>query len=178
MNQRSTMTAQKILNSYQVKELQRVFSEYGEVRNARTLAKKIGEERERSPIVTSEDLNQILLKYRIGDYQKYQSQVYQALRIEVNDEMGALEDALKGVVEVLKPGGRLVVLTYHSIEDRVVKKFIKTGNLEGKLEKDDFGRIIRPLSIINKKPILASAKELARNSRSRSAKLRIAEKGK
>jgi 16S rRNA (cytosine1402-N4)-methyltransferase len=172
------MTAQNILNSYQSKDLQRVFSEYGEVRNARTLAKKIVEERERSPIATSDELNLLLKKYRIGDFQKYQSQVYQALRIEVNDEMGALEDALKGVVQVLKPGGRLVVLTYHSIEDRIVKKFIKTGNPEGKLEKDDFGRIIRPLSIINKKPILASATELARNSRSRSAKLRIAEKVK
>jgi 16S rRNA (cytosine1402-N4)-methyltransferase len=178
MNQNSIMTAQKILNSYSAENLQQIFSAFGEVRNARSLARKIVEEREAHEFRTTVQLNSFLNKNRIGDFQKYQSQVYQALRIEVNDEIGALKSALDGVGEILKPGGRLVVMSYHSIEDRIVKNYIKTGNSEGLLEKDDYGKILKTLKSVNKKIILASDEEIRKNSRAKSAKMRIAEKVK
>lgn len=178
MNRNSGLNAQIILNSYSRDQLQDVFSRYGEVRNARSLADRIVEERERNEFRTTSQLNSFLNRNRIGDFQKYQSQVYQALRIEVNDEISALGEALEGIGELLKMNGRLVVLSYHSIEDRVVKNFIKSGNREGEIVKDDFGRTIKQFNSINKKIILASQEEIVRNSRAKSAKMRIAEKVK
>jgi len=111
-----------------------------------------------------------------GQRNRYLAQVFQALRIEVNDEMGALEDFFKSSYEILKPGGRFVILSYHSLEDRITKNFFKTGNIDGNVEKDFFGNIARPYKVITKKPVLPTQEEIRQNSRARSAKLRIAQK--
>jgi 16S rRNA (cytosine1402-N4)-methyltransferase len=176
MDNSQSLTALKIINQYSEGELVSVFSRYGEVRNSKTLAKAVVEKRRYADIQTSFQLNELLEKLKVGDRNKYFSQVYQALRIEVNDELSGLMDMLQSSYDLLKPGGRLVVMSYHSLEDRIVKNFLKTGNFEGEVEKDDFGNIYRPFKLINKKPITASGDELRRNPRSRSAKLRIAEK--
>ena len=176
MNQRAKLSAVNVLNDYSEKELIEIFSKYGEVRNAKTLASKVVSTRTANPFRTTFQLNAFLEKACIGDLQKYLSQVYQAIRIEVNDEMGALAEALNSSIEVLGENGRLVVMSYHSIEDRMVKNFMKYGNAEGKMIKDDYGNIYRPMKMVNKKVILASEEELKRNSRARSAKLRIATK--
>lgn len=176
MNVRSKKNAAHVLTEYSQDELQGIFSKYGEVRNSKTLAKAIVEQRILSKIKTTFELNAILEKFYIGHKPKYFAQVYQALRMEVNEEMKVLEEMLNGVYEVLKPGGRFVVLTFHSIEDRAVKNFFKTGNVNGVVVKDDFGNIDRPWKLVNKKVITASEDELSRNARAKSAKLRIAEK--
>lgn len=176
MNQRANLTAADLLNTVDEGRLVSILSEYGEVRNAKTLSSAIIKYRRVSPIKTTFDLNKILDANLIGLQYKYYSQVYQALRMEVNDEIGALGDMLKDGLEVLKPGGRFVVITFHSIEDRVVKNFFKSGNVEGHLIRDDFGRISRPFELVNKKVIEAQAQEQKINPRSRSAKMRIAEK--
>jgi len=176
MNVGSKMTAAQVLAGYGQDALQDILSKYGEVRNARTLAKAIVNQRLVSPIITTFDLNDLLAQHRIGPMPKYYAQVYQSLRMEVNEEIAVLEEMLKGCYEVLKPGGRMAVMTFHSIEDRVVKNFLKTGNVEGEVIKDDFGNIDRPWKLVNKKVITATAEELKSNSRAKSAKLRIAEK--
>lgn len=176
MNAEADLTAAILLQTYSEEALVNILSRYGEVRNSRTLAKALVNARKLSEIRTTYDLNRILDKHIMGPRMKYLSQVYQALRMEVNDEIGALEEMLSEGYELLKPGGRFVVITFHSIEDRVVKNFFKTGNFDGELEKDEFGHIFRPFTLVNKKVIMADSKEQKINVRSRSAKLRVAEK--
>ncbi len=169
-------TAADVLNAYTADDLQQVFSDYGEVRNARSLAAAIVQARDTNRFETVQDLLHIVNQFQFGNAMRYKAQVFQALRIEVNDEVGALDDALQASLSILKPQGRLVVLTYHSLEDRLVKNFMKTGNVKGIQIKDDYGNIARPLKPINKKPILPTEEEIKHNSRARSAKLRVAEK--
>lgn len=176
MNNAEELTAAIILKEYTQDDLQLLFSKFGEVRNSRTLAKEIVSERAKSPIKTTFQLNEILERLKFGTRPKYFAQVYQALRMEVNQEVQVLEEMLQGGLDVLEPGGRFVIMSYHSIEDRYVKNFFKSGNVDGKLIQDDFGHIDRPFKLINKKLIQASEEELKTNSRARSAKLRIAEK--
>ncbi|HFC00547.1 MAG TPA: 16S rRNA (cytosine(1402)-N(4))-methyltransferase RsmH [Phaeodactylibacter sp.] len=176
MNQQDEVNAKDILNSYAVEDLQKVFSQYGEVRNSKTLAEAIVKERQLKTIKTTNDFLQIVEPLVRGQWARYLSQVFQALRIEVNDEMGVLKTFLQEALEVLKPEGRLVIITYHSIEDRFVKKFLKSGNFEGVPDKDFYGNIYRPFKIITKKPILPSKEEIKRNPRARSASLRVGEK--
>lgn len=174
MNKQSPLDAKRVVATYTQQQLQEVFSKYGEVRNAKTLAQKIVQERKLKPVVSSRQLNDILDSAIVGPKLKYYSQVYQAIRMEVNDELGVLTDALHQAVDILKPGGRLVVISYHSLEDRLVKKLIKTGNVSGDQLKDDYGKIHRPLKAVNKQIILPTEEEMKRNNRARSAKLRIA----
>lgn len=174
MNQGTGNTAATILQEYGERELVRVFSELGEVRNSKTLAARIVEARRDHPLQTIGDLLALLEPLIKGQRLRYLSQVFQALRIEVNDEMGALEDFLMQSMEVLKPGGRLAIITYHSIEDRMVKRFMKAGNMSGEPEKDFYGNIHRPFELISRRAILPEKEELQRNPRSRSAKLRVA----
>ncbi len=176
MNESSKITAAEILNTYQEKELVRIFSEYGEVRNSKSLARKIVDLREVDDWVSTRQFNHFLERMRIGEIKKYFAQVYQALRIEVNDEMGALCQMLVEAEKYLAVGGRLVVLTYHSIEDRYVKRFLKTGNFTGEQIKDDFGNIERPFVKMGKQVVLPEQNEIKLNPRSRSAKLRVVEK--
>ena len=175
MNQTEGKTAGDILNNYTVAELQRVLGEYGEVRNARSLAQRIVEVRDTRPINTISDFIGIVEPLIFGKRPQYLAQVFQALRIEVNDEMGALHDFLNDTIKVLAPHGRLVIMAYHSLEDRPVKNFMRHGNVTDEPIKDDFGHISKPFKLIIKKPIEASPEELRINSRARSAKLRIAE---
>ena len=142
----------------------------------KTLAHAIVDERTRKPIKTINDFLNILGPLVRGNRNRYLAQVFQALRIEVNDEIGALKTFLESAKEVLKPGGRLVIISYHSLEDRLVKNFVKTGNFEGEVIKDFYGNIERPFKIITKKAILPSEEEIKRNPRARSAKMRVAEK--
>jgi len=176
MSQSGEKTASDILMNYREEDLWHMFGDYGEVRNSKTLARHIVESRARSPIKTVDDLVSVLEGCMMGDRHRYLSQVFQALRIEVNEEMESLKEMLRASLNVLKPGGRLVVLSYHSLEDRLVKYFMKNGTFDGEQIKDDFGKIHRPFQVITKKPELADADEIRQNSRSRSAKLRIAEK--
>lgn len=176
MNAESEVTAATVLNTYSESRLTDLLSRYGEVRNARTLAHGLVTAAAIAEIRTTSDLNRILDRHVMGPRQKYFSQVYQALRMEVNDEVGALCEMLTEGLKILKPGGRFVVITFHSIEDRIVKNFFKTGNTEGVVQKDDFGNISRPFRLINKNVVVANSEEQNRNVRSRSAKLRAAEK--
>ena len=176
MNQNDTKTAADILNQATAEELQRILGEYGEVRNARTVAQRLVEVRNTRPIRTIEDFVGILEPMIFGNRSKYLAQVFQALRISVNDEIGAIHDFLEDALAVLKPGGRLVTMSYHSLEDRPVKNFFKHGTFGDEPEKDDFGNFTRPFHILTKKPLEASAAEQRENPRSRSAKLRIASK--
>jgi 16S rRNA (cytosine1402-N4)-methyltransferase len=177
MNVQGAKTASDIVNSYTQEELEKVLELYGEVENYRRVAQLIVAARSVSPILTTDDLDGAIaaaLPSFAGH--KYLAKVYQALRIEVNQEMRSLEKFLDGATKSLKAGGRLVVITYHSLEDRMVKNFIKTGNVEGKEVKDVFGRSAAPLKAVNRKPILPAEDEIGNNTRARSAKLRIAEK--
>ena len=174
MNQQEPKTAATLLNTYPVEQLQRVLSEYGEVRNAKTLAQACVAAREQKPFRDINDLLQVVEPLVFGHKMQYLSQVFQALRIEVNDELGALRDLLKQSLDILKPDGKIVLISFHSAEDRLVKNFFKTGDFEGVPEKDFYGNIHRPFQVVTKKPIEASAEEVKRNIRSRSAKLRIA----
>jgi 16S rRNA (cytosine1402-N4)-methyltransferase len=177
MNQGSIRTAQQIVNEYREQDLHRIFGMYGEVRNARTLAHAIVAARVARPLRTVNDLREVAVKFALkGKENKYLAQVFQALRIEVNEEIDALKEMLRQAIEVLKSGGRLVMISYHSLEDRLVKNMIMKGNMEGEVEKDFYGNMIRPLQAVHKKPMQPTAEELNRNSRARSAKLRIAEK--
>lgn len=177
MNVQGGKTAADILNSYTQEELEKVLKIYGEVDNARRLAGLIVAARAKAAILTTDDLtNAIAAALPPFAEHKFLAKVYQALRIEVNDEMRSLEKFLSGASASLKQGGRLVVITYHSLEDRMVKNFIKCGNIEGRECKDTFGRLIAPLKAVNRKPIVPSDEEIESNTRARSAKLRIAEK--
>ena len=177
MNQRAQRTAADILNEYSESQLADLFYLYGELRNARKIAAAIIKNRNNGRIETTGDLMNIIKVFFERDREKKElAKVFQALRIEVNQEMQALKEMLAASAGLLKPGGRLSVLTYHSLEDRMVKNLIKTGNVEGHVEKDFFGNTNAPLKMVNKKVITASEEEQTRNPRSRSAKLRIAEK--
>lgn len=177
MNKRSGQTAADILNNYSEERLADVLYNYGEVKQSRRLAALIEKTRRDTPYRTTGDLvatcEQCLPRERS---KKELAKVFQALRIEVNHEMDALREMLEASVSVLKPGGRLVVITYHSLEDRMVKNFLRTGNIEGKVRQDLFGRVESPFRLVNKKPILPTEEELRRNPRSRSAKLRCAQR--
>ncbi len=177
MNAEGKLTAAEIVNTYPVEDLERILRLYGEVDQPRRAAGLIAAARDREEIRTTGDLDRALARILPkGAEHKVLAKVYQALRIEVNQEMRSLEKFLEGATASLKEGGRLVVITYHSLEDRMVKNFIKTGNVEGKEEKDMFGRTATPLEAVNRKPILPSENEIAGNTRARSAKLRIAER--
>ncbi|MBX2889554.1 MAG: 16S rRNA (cytosine(1402)-N(4))-methyltransferase RsmH [Saprospiraceae bacterium] len=176
MNTQDGQTAADVLNEYDADELQRVFSELGEVRNSKTLAQAAVRLREQKPFRTTGDLLELCGKNLMGERMRYLSQVFQALRMEVNDELGALEDLLKEAYEMLAPGGRLAIITFHSLEDRMVKHFLKTGNVAGEQEKDFYGNITRPFELVTKKPIEPSDEEISQNPRARSAKLRVGQK--
>lgn len=177
MNKRGGQTAADIINGYDEQRLADIFFLYGELKNARKIASALGKARIAKRIETTNDLMEATEKlFRQEREKKEMAKMFQALRIEVNHEMDALKDMLKGATELLAPGGRLSVITYHSLEDRMVKNIMKTGNVEGKMEKDFFGRTETPFKLINNKVIIPSEEEQERNPRSRSAKLRIAEK--
>ncbi len=176
MNRNAERTAAQVLNEYSAEQLQKMFGEYGEVRNSKTLANAIVEVRSTKPFESISDLMTICEANRMGERHKYLAQVFQAIRIEVNDELGALKILLQQSAEVLKSGGRLAVITFHSLEDRLVKNFMKHGNFDEEPVKDFFGNIEKKFKLITKKPVEASDTEKKENSRSRSAKLRVAEK--
>ena len=187
MNQQGGKTAADILNTYSEEDLARVLYIYGEMNNSRQIAKKIVKARGQKAIERTEDLVDLAIgngRWAIGENgeinipagaKKELAKLFQALRIEVNDEMGALREMLLAAKDLLKPGGRIAILTYHSLEDRIVKNFLRSGNLEGKIEKDFYGNILSPFKVIEK-GTTASAEEVERNPRARSAKLRVAEK--
>jgi len=176
MNVKSDLTAAKILNEYEEEQLIEVLRNYGELRNARKIARAIVLARAEAPIKTTFQLNALLKPFaKRGKENKFYAQVFQALRIEVNDELSVLKSFLEQAAEVLKPGGRLVVISYHSLEDRLVKNYIKKGKFFGELEKDFYGNPIRPLKDVNRKVIVPTEEEIERNNRARSARLRIAE---
>lgn len=177
MNQQSALTAATVVNEYEEKELLRIFRAYGEIKNAYRLTQEIMTERRNGKIKTTNDL--IAIGTRCAPKHKenrYLAQVFQAIRIEVNDEMGALEKLLEQTTEILKPEARLVVMSYHSLEDRLVKNYTKRGSLTGEIEKDFFGNVLKPFNEVVRHPIIPSDEEIERNSRARSAKLRIAER--
>ncbi len=177
MNQKADFTAKNIINEYSVEQLHKILGMYGEIQNARTAAQAIYTARLNKSIDTINDLKGILQKYAPrGKENKYFAQVFQALRIEVNQEMAVLEEFLQQTPEVLEEGGRLVVMSYHSLEDRLVKNFIRSGKFSGDVEKDFFGNDIKPLEAVNRKAIEASEEETQLNPRARSSKLRIAER--
>ena len=177
MDQQGKLKASDVINTYEEDDLIRVFSLYGEIKNARTLTNAILSFRSGKNIESSGELREIVTPYaRRGKENQYLAQVYQALRIEVNGELDALREMLEHTPGALAPKGRLVVMSYHSLEDRLVKYFINTGNFNGEQVKDFYGNLQRPLTPVNRKPITASIDELAANNRARSAKLRIAEK--
>ena len=194
MNQSGGRTAADILNTYSEEDLARVLYIYGEMNNSRQIAKKILKARSQKAIERTEELVEIVIgngrlamgdgRWAMGNGQeldiptgakKELAKLFQALRIEVNDEMGALREMLLAAKDLLKPGGRIAILTYHSLEDRIVKNFLRSGNLEGKIEKDFYGNILSPFKVLEK-GLTASAEEVERNPRARSAKLRVAEK--
>jgi len=178
MNQQQTMTALDVLTTYSAAQLQKIFSEYGEVHNAKTAAQRIVAERKSRDLQTSGQLRDVLASCMPrGGENQYLAKIFQALRIEVNDELAALKEMLMQSAEVLKPGGRLVVIAYHSLEDRLVKNFLRDGNFEGPSGTDLFGnRTQAAFRILSRKPVEAGEEELQRNPRARSAKMRIAEK--
>ncbi len=176
MNQAQKLTAADVVMTYSEDELTDLFQNLGEVRNTKTLVKCICEGRLKMKIKTIEEFIHCIESVIKGNRAKYLAQVFQALRIEVNDELTALEEMLNDAYDILKENGTLAVISFHSLEDRIVKNFFKTGNVEGELEKDDYGNIYRPFTIVTKKPIEASQAELKINSRARSAKLRVARK--
>ena len=173
MNQTAKRTAADIVNSYSEEELARVLWLYGEMNNGRQVARAICKARTQKPILRTEDL--VAASHIPAEMSKELARLFQALRIEVNDEMGALREMLVAARDLLKPGGRIAVLTYHSLEDRLVKNFLRSGNLEGTIEKDFYGNALTPFDVIEK-GLTASPGEVERNPRSRSAKLRVAEK--
>lgn len=177
MDQLNPVTAAKILNDYEEEQLADMFFHLGELRNARAVAAAVVAGRNAGPMETVQDLLNSLkhLEPAHKPHQFY-AKVFQALRIEVNDELAALREVLSQAIEVLKPGGRLSVISYHSLEDRMVKNYFRFGNPEGEPQKDFYGNLQRPLKVINKKSIVPSEKEIKENSRARSARLRIAEK--
>ena len=177
MNREATLTAAEVVNNYPEADLERILRLYGEVDGARNMARLIADARSAGELRTTGDLDRAIGRMLPrGAEHKVLAKVYQALRIEVNQEMRSLEKFLDGACRSLKPGGRLVVITYHSLEDRMVKNFIKAGNVEGIVKEDVYGRVQAPLEAVNRKPILPSEEEIAGNTRARSAKLRIAQR--
>ncbi|MEO6818292.1 MAG: 16S rRNA (cytosine(1402)-N(4))-methyltransferase RsmH [Ginsengibacter sp.] len=177
MNQSGPVKAADILNSYSEEKLHKIFEQFGEVTNSKTLAKKIVEVRRSQSLNTIKEFKNAIYPIVKGNPEKYFAQVFQALRIEVNEELGALKDLLTQSVDLLEKGGKLVVITFHSLEDRLVKNFFRNGNFEEEQSKDIFGKQEKsPLQVITKKPVTPSPAELQLNPRSRSSKLRIAEK--
>lgn len=177
MDKKRPLTAAKVLNEYDEDRLTYIFKTYGELKNAAKVTAKIVARRAESPLKTIDELKSILVEMVPEKVQhKFLAQVFQAIRIEVNEELKVIEQLLEQSVEVLKEGGRIAVITYHSLEDRLVKNFFRTGNFEGKVDKDFYGNLIRPLEPVNRKPIVPTEKEIKENNRARSAKLRIAEK--
>jgi len=177
MNTEAAVTAAEIVNSREEAEIEKILRVYGEVGQSRKMASLIVRARKTSAIETTAQLNEAIATClpKFAEHKEL-ARVYQALRIEVNQEMKSLEKFLYGAAESLKPGGRLVVITYHSLEDRMVKNFIKAGNIEGEIHRDIYGKSDIPLTAVNKKPILPQEAEIAGNTRARSAKLRVAEK--
>jgi 16S rRNA (cytosine1402-N4)-methyltransferase len=177
MNKRAGMTAADVLNNYTEEQLADIFYLYGELKNARKIASVVVKARQDSPIETTGQLLQLTEKIFAREREKKEvTKLFQALRIEVNHEMDALREMLNSACQLLRPGGRMSVITYHSLEDRIVKNVMRAGNAEGKVEQDFFGRAKSPLHLINNRVIVPTDDELQRNPRSRSAKLRIAEK--
>ncbi len=177
MNQKGDLSAEVLVNTYSEAELLRVFRNYGEIPNARKLVNAIVSARSSQPLKTTEDLVIVAEKCAPRHKEnKYMAQVFQAIRIEVNNEMSALEDFLHQTEKVMNPGGRLVVMSYHSLEDRLVKNYMKRGSLTGEITKDFYGNVLKPFTEIVRHPITANEEELERNNRARSAKLRIAER--
>lgn len=176
MNTRAGKTAAEIVNTYSEERLADLFYLYGELKQSRKLAATLVRARQGKKIETIVEFLDVIKPFVGKDKEKkFLAQIFQALRIEVNDEMRALKEMLQQTLRVLKPGGRLVVITYHSLEDRLVKNFLKTGNFEGKSEQDFFGNVLTPFRLVNNKVIVPSEEEILLNPRSRSAKLRIAE---
>ena len=177
MNRNSSLTARDILNTYTEERLADIFFLFGEMKNSRRVASEIVKARASRPFATTDDFLKVVSKFIKPTQEKKElAQLFQALRIEVNNEIDVLKSMLSQSLKVLKPGGRIAVLTYHSLEDRIVKNYFKTGNISGKVEKDFFGRIDTPFRLVNNKVIVPSDEEIERTPRSRSAKLRIAEK--
>ncbi|UXP30737.1 16S rRNA (cytosine(1402)-N(4))-methyltransferase RsmH [Reichenbachiella agarivorans] len=177
MNTAQEVSAKEVINGYGEKELHKIFGQYGEVRNAKTLAAAIVVARSQRSIDTIGQFLEVIKKFAPrGKENKYFAQVFQGIRIEVNEELKALEEFLEQSAEVLKENGRLVVMSYHSLEDRLVKNYINKGKFYGEVEKDMFGNQLKPLQSITRKPVTASENEINQNNRARSAKLRIAEK--
>lgn len=177
MNQKASTTAADIVNNYSEQDLATILYLYGEIKNSRQIASAIVKTRSDKPILTTNDLMNTVQRFLGRDREKKDmAKVFQALRIEVNHEMDALKEMLNAATGLLKPGGRLVVITYHSLEDRMVKNLMKTGNTEGLEEKDFYGQSHTPFRLVTRKPIIPDAEEQENNPRSRSAKLRIAEK--
>jgi 16S rRNA (cytosine1402-N4)-methyltransferase len=177
MNQAGDFTAAKIVQTYDEEQLAAIFRKYGELDHPFKTAVELVKARNRSKIKTTGELMEALMPVapKFKDH-KFFAQVFQALRIEVNQEMEVLEKFLLQTADVLKPGGRLVVMSYHSLEDRLVKNLMKRGNLDGSIEKDFFGKVLKPFEEVNRKPILPAEEEIQRNTRARSAKLRIAKR--
>jgi 16S rRNA (cytosine1402-N4)-methyltransferase len=177
MDRRQLITAADILKSFSEPQLHKLFEQYGEVTNAKTLAKTLVHQRSVAPVKTINELKQALQPVVKGNPQKYFAQVFQALRIEVNDEFGALKELLQQSITLLKPSGRIAIITFHSLEDRIVKNFFRAGTF-AETEADDLygNKAESPLKLVNKKPIIATETELKQNPRSRSAKLRVAER--
>ena len=185
MNQTGGKTAAEILNTYDEEDLARILYMYGEMNNSRQIARKIVKVRSQKSLERTEDFVEVLIGRPVGvsngeldvpaGAKKDLAKAFQALRIEVNDEMGALREMLLAAKDLLKPGGRIAILTYHSLEDRMVKNFLRSGNLDGKIEKDFYGNILSPFKVLEK-GLTASAEEVESNPRARSAKLRVAEK--
>lgn len=176
MNSTKGITAYQIINEYPVERLIGIFYQYGELSEARQLANQIDRHREKKIETTTELVEIVTPLLPRGKENKVLSQIFQALRIEVNNEIGVLKDFLNQTADALKPGGRLSVISYHSLEDRLVKNYMKSGNFEGNIEKDFFGNPLCPFNLITKKPQTPNAQEIEENSRARSAKLRVAEK--
>lgn len=179
MNQTATKTGADILNTYSLEELTQIFRLYGELKNAYKIGQLVVEKRADEPFETIEQLKNSLGHWAPRNREnKFFAQVFQALRIEVNEELEALKELLQQCSEIMNPGGRLVVMSYHSLEDRIVKNFIRSGNIEGEIHKDFYGQVQNDWEAISRKPIVADVNEIENNSRARSARLRIAEKKK
>jgi 16S rRNA (cytosine1402-N4)-methyltransferase len=177
MDSRSQISAAEVVNTYKEEDLSSIFWRYGEVRNSRVLTAKILDARAKRKITTTDDLKAIALECAPrGKEMKYLARVFQALRMEVNHELEALEEFLERSIEVLKPGGRISIISYHSLEDRLVKNFIRSGNATGRQEQDFYGNTDSLVRAVNRKPILPEEEETKKNARARSAKLRIGEK--
>ena len=177
MNRNATLTAAKIIDEYTVDQLTQLFRLYGELRQSRQIAQTIEKARRQAPITSTARLLDVIRPCRDPKHEKKElAQGFQALRIEVNDEMDALRQFLEQALLTLKPGGRLCVITYHSLEDRLVKNFMRSGNFDGKIETDFYGRSLAPFRLLTSKPVSPGQDEVDRNPRSRSAKLRIAQR--